>query len=872
MQLESLLMVGIIPAAFVILAGMLILHSNTENIIDRKFLFFLLIVGTVILLAIFVAGLSPTAQDNRFAWMVGPLASPTLVGVLAMILMRVKSLAGSSRREIVFMCLLVLSIVALIVGIWLQPFGFAQGILFCILVLAITWLVASRLEALAFILSLLAIAGLAVLNSSWLARSYQFQGLLGRLFGVALGVVPGIAVTLAAFFTYTGFQRFARPDETAQVEQSRTTWLSTVARLGLAVIMVAYMAFTIYWASIWDQTSDGLGGIFYMIEASVIAIGAGMLIALASTSWRRLAGAGFAVLVPLLMYTAFNQGWAWGIYKPMTEQRAADIQNALEHFRDRNGRYPSLLEELVPRDLLWIPEPIIFRGESWCYQGGPDFFRLGAIYRDFFGSPLTYKVYASTGSPPSQPSACENRLPELKNKYDPPPMSAMQANLPTAQPMPTSQVPIPRKTIQPLVKAISIETGGWSPDGRFFFFGLPEAAGSQNLISLSFLDEETGHLCSMGQKFPLEGDLRGHFTWLPDGRVLFLSTDRELILIKPCQSDFERISSRYSEKFIQIMVPDQNNDPSNNGRVLLKSDTGYWILDGNSLEASQVPGVSPNLNSTGGDSVAWSPDGDQLVIDNLNGTGKDAGRTLLIVNAAIGELVKKIPMPDLTSQGPLMIDWLSDHELLTNSKGKLLVIDFQPTPPKTTDVLKDFFSLDIAYPDDISSMASIPDPSGKSYHLAVRVNHPRNKSIYLYHSETGKVDVLNSDTNVLLFFPGGNWTEMRLLEEPYSDRDEFEMVWVDMPGKASQRLIVQGHQPRNYPTLYLNYLPEKSQMLFSSSQGISLVSLPEGKLLGFWDLADLKYHYQPYLIVSPTHRVAVVVADGDGLYYLQLDK
>ena len=51
------------------------------------------------------------------------------------------------------------------------------------------------------------------------------------------------------------------------------------------------------------------------------------------------------------------------------------------------------------------------------------------------------------------------------------------------------------------------------------------------------------------------------------------------------------------------------------------------------------------------------------------------------------------------------------------------------------NVMKDIFSLDLPYPNDIWSMASIADPSGKSYHLAVRVNHPPDKAIYLYHSE-----------------------------------------------------------------------------------------------------------------------------------------
>jgi len=71
--------------------------------------------------------------------------------------------------------------------------------------------------------------------------------------------------------------------------------------------------------------------------------------------------------------------------------------------------------------LLYMPVPFILPGEDWCYQGAADYYRLGAFYRDFFGSPLSLKIYAQAGTPPETGWECGERLAEMKTRYDPPP-------------------------------------------------------------------------------------------------------------------------------------------------------------------------------------------------------------------------------------------------------------------------------------------------------------------------------------------------------------------------------------------------------------------------------------------------------------------
>jgi dipeptidyl aminopeptidase/acylaminoacyl peptidase len=638
--------------------------------------------------------------------------------------------------------------------------------------------------------------------------------------------------------------------------------------LALAVILLGLLAYTIVWASIWDQTSDGLGGLALSQPAGLVAVAAGMVMAATSSGWRRLAGLAFAVLVPLAVFGAFSYGWDVS-YHALTESRAARIQEALERFRTRTGGYPAGLKELVPSELWWIPEPVILSGQGWCYQGGPDYYRLGAIYREFFGMPLSVHLYASAGSPPETSWECDEKLAELKPRYEPQPMVGIPDTVPTLAPLPTSVVAVQRTSVQPLIRSSSIGVGKWSPDGSYLVFSLPEIAGDQSVMSLNFLKADMGEVCQAGQtKWVTEwasDGLREHFAWLPDGRLLFVSESGEILLFKPCTADVENLTSRYPVTFTHAVVYDEQS-----GRVLLKNPESYWVLDGVSLEARQIPGVSPNPYEAHWDRYAWSPGGDRLAIARLNGRDRQDGTTLYIVEGATGAVEKSLPLVYASDQSAPMVEWLTNDELLIHGGAALTVMDLRSEPPQFTDLLKDVFLLDVAYPDDFSSMASVVDKAGGGYHVAARVNHPRNQAIYVYHSETGQVEVLQSDVDLLLFFPDGEWTELTKFEAIPTYRDEYELVWVDTPEAEPRRLVVQGHVPRNYPDLNAEYLPGSSRMVFSSSQGVSLVSIPDGALLGFWELAGGSASPSTFALASPDGKALVAIVERVGLYYIPL--
>jgi hypothetical protein len=456
----------------------------------------------------------------------------------------------------------------------------------------------------------------------------------------------------------------------------------------------------------------------------------------------------------------------------------------------------------------------------------------------------------------------------LKARYDPPPMYELgRSTAPTEEPLPTSVVPIQRTPVQPLVRAKSITLGTWSVDGKFLVFSSLDTSEDPPLTTLSFLDAQSGNVCQVDERYPPLSSLRRQYAWLPDGRLLFVSEEGEMDLLRPCEAGRERLADRYPARFNQVAAYEVQS-----GRILLESEQAYWILDGYSLEARQIPEVSPNPYEFHWDNYAWSPGGERLAISRLNGRDSKAGSTLYLVAGDTGEVVKSLPLEYASDQSAPRVEWLTRDELLLHSGDLLAVMDLRSEPPRTIHVLKDIFALDIAYPEEISSMVSIVDQTGEGYHLAVRVNHPRNQDSYLYHSETGSVEILRHEVNTILFFPDGEWTELRNFPEYEDVPDEYELVWVDTPGKETRRLVVQGHTPRDYPTLYVRYLPRSSQMAFSSSQGVSLVSVPDGELLRFWELAGGEGSHYAHLFATPDEKALVAVAEGDGLYLIPLPR
>lgn len=98
------------------------------------------------------------------------------------------------------------------------------------------------------------------------------------------------------------------------------------------------------------------------------------------------------------------------LYIEVTRRGAGQINAAILQFHSQNGRYPSTLDELTPRYLLLIPEPVTYYRKTWCYDGGQGYYRLGYYSNDRYvpeWDTKTIAIFASAGQPPNQQVPCK---------------------------------------------------------------------------------------------------------------------------------------------------------------------------------------------------------------------------------------------------------------------------------------------------------------------------------------------------------------------------------------------------------------------------------------------------------------------------------
>lgn len=861
-------LVSVIPAALVVLGNWLVRRAGPAESAAERSLVYLLITGALLPAAIWIPDLLDGPETGYTAQLAERLFAPAIITTLVLLVMHLSALPGLFARQRKLAIALVVALVLAQAANAFRPSALGYFLVPSALAIAILWWLARTSGWVLALLSLLALAGVALFNTSSMVELYQYE--LPRWVSTVVSIIfiasPGVATALSAVFLSTGLTRLTRPLDEDPARGRAPRW-SAFVRLALAALLLGAVLYTIIWASIWDNTSDGLGGLFLMYVAFPVAIAAGIFTGVRSKGWGKAAGFLFALLAPILISLSFQYGWSVS-YKALTEQRAARIQRAVERYHQRNGTYPASLDDLTPRDMLWIPDPIIFRTKSWCYQGGADYYRLATFYREVWGLPFSLRVYASAGVPPEGEWACEAELAELKAQYDPPPVYEQELNAAVqtgAQPLPTSVISLPRTPVQPILKAKVFYVGSWSADGRYLVFGLPDTSAEPHRIRIQFLDVHSGSVCPAELSFAGVVELNGHHAWLPDGRLLFLSEAGELWTIDPCTQGSESRISSPAEPFEQVEALHQAGE-----RLLLRSATAYWMLDGRSLALLKVADVAPNQYELHWDRAAWSPDGQSLAISHLNGQDRQSGSTLYIIDAASGTAREQLPFKDATDQSAPYVEWLSQDELLVSGNANLWRVDLVSSPPHIADLLQETFGLDAAYPNDFTGMASKPDATGETYHLLVRLNLPRNQAMYLYHSETGQVEIFRPSANPLVIFPDGELINMRQVPNAAPLTDEFELLWIDQAREEPIRLVVEGHLPRNYPDVQVRYLPRRSQLAFASEQGISLVSLPGGELLQFWSLSQRSLDVSPYIRVAPGEEGLLVVADFDGLYYIPL--
>lgn len=632
-------------------------------------------------------------------------------------------------------------------------------------------------------------------------------------------------------------------------------------RLVLAVILLGGLLYVCWWLNLWDQVDDGIRILVMLLVSGIVSLSVGMVMEMTMTGPYRWTG----LLFSIMMVTAIFLG-SMGVLNnssgitnlTVTEQRAARIQQAIENHRQNTGQYPRTLAHLVPGESWRIPLPMIIPQQNWCYEAGPDHYRLGAVYREHWSSPyLSVRVYASAGNVPEQSWECDEKLAEVMAQspiFGPPP---------TPVPLPTSVLPAQKVIVEPILRAESLSLGDWSPDGTYLVFGLTEyfmEEVEKVRIDLRFLEAKTGNICQPDQSqwtLNASDGLRDHSAWLPDGRLLFVSDSGDILAFGACASEVDDLSSRYPVTFTHAVSSDVHH-----GRVLLKTEEAYWLLGGISLEARRITGISPEAYRSWS---AWSPDGGRVAIAWMAGPEVEDDAFLYVVDWTSGALTTRLPLEGASDASLPVVEWLTVDELLLYGE-RLSVLDFSVEPPLVTDVLKDIFLLDIGL-SDVSSLDTAHTDDG--FYLGLQVNHPRNQNAYVYASNTQQVALFQQDVSTLVFLEDGQWLRLTRWEDQPSYRDEYLLVWMNR-SRVETMLKIGGHVPRAHPQIFPGYLPVSSQLFISSSQGVSLVSMPDGETIGFWDLSSDADQFS--VIASPGGEALIVESRGDGLYYIPIPK
>lgn len=422
MPLNILIILEIIALVFSILGAVWLYRKASPQ--DSRALLILYGLGIGLALLLLHFGLSPTWSVLLVqpAYAVLTLLSPLILCLLALFFTAVLRRSLMSSGNVLWTPLLCLVMLGFLLAFFLQPYGLFVALLPGALLLAGIWIFSNRRAVFEILLSLLFFIFLGLSGSGM--TEPMFKGLpdwLGLALRPILFIQAGLVVLWAALLSFQALEDFShqrRKGDQAEIIQRR---FYGFLRLGLVLGLLVLLLNTVFWVSLWDHTDNGMGGVWLAITGGFMAIAAGGLMVERRRGWLRLQGFLYLLLVPALLFGAFGIGIKIP-YHPISDIHAAILQKALQSFYAQNARYPGTLEELVPRQLLWVPSQLILRGESWCYQGGQDYYQLGDFWRLSFSSLLEIKVYASSGSPPQAGWICQQDLVRMKFKYDPPPL------------------------------------------------------------------------------------------------------------------------------------------------------------------------------------------------------------------------------------------------------------------------------------------------------------------------------------------------------------------------------------------------------------------------------------------------------------------
>jgi hypothetical protein len=269
---------------------------------------------------------------------------------------------------------------------------------------------------------LFALAGL-FMPASLLARILPDRGSdpFATSLGLTLVSILSVALIVAAMLFHLGLSLYRawRHARAAGGEgigaQHPHARRAAVAALVLGALLLAKALHNLYWLTVWDGTTDGLGYL-WLVFPVLAALVSGVVLSIALPGKSKLVGPAYALLITAAVIAVSARAQRVDLSQ-LTEARAGRASRAIERYYAREGTYPPDLRQLIPRYVLSLPGPLIIYGQDWCYDGGADGYRLGYVYRAHWSDPrLIGRTYRATGNAPDPGPICDREIAALQER------------------------------------------------------------------------------------------------------------------------------------------------------------------------------------------------------------------------------------------------------------------------------------------------------------------------------------------------------------------------------------------------------------------------------------------------------------------------
>ena len=452
----------------------------------------------------------------------------------------------------------------------------------------------------------------------------------------------------------------------------------------------------------------------------------------------------------------------------------------------------------------------------------------------------------------------------------------------TALPPAPEDLGIEKISIPILFTGEGIQLGEWSPDGSYFYYsqqGVPgESSVDPDSVTLSFLDARTGETCE-GVQETVKGFVPDSGTysngtsfddrarWMYDNRLLYVSPDGELIAITPCSASMENWSALLPDRITSIF----GRVKQDRSQFVLIGQQAYWLYTPSSRQSVMlgIPAPEEGMETT----FSWSPGEGRLLSSRLEGSlwifetiDPLTGKATLVY-----EVYSPQQVPDFS--------WASDRELfISDMCSRMALIDISRQPAVRIDLFPDLFGFDEPPMGSILACGVEDGIGGQDYHLSVATGLTPGGHYYLYHPESGEVGQFPLDPPPLVVFPSGDGGIIPSMDIS-TQNNIYQVILVDR-GVDPYSLVVKGHPSIQNLWTFATIVPGAEKVLFSSTNGISLVELKSGATLNFWALDSKDQYADFYSLLSGDGKTVIGIASkldsGQGdpeqdLYWLRLE-